>query len=90
MGYISTRVVEQMWKDKFIWLWEYSKEGNDAADFVFPILVHPDTSGLAHITGMIDRFIQWLQGFGDSVEFCTYEQIANSWLAVEKKKAGKV
>jgi hypothetical protein len=89
MGYVSTRVVEQMWKDKFIWLWKNSREGNEAADFIFPILIHPDTSGMAHIIGMVDRFVGWLQGYGDVVEFCTHEQIASAWLAVEKKTAGK-
>ena len=89
MGYISTRVVEQMWKDKFMWLWENGKEGNESADFMFPLLVHPDVSGLAHIIGMIDRFLGWLRGFGDAVEFCTCEQIATEWLAVQKKAAGK-
>jgi hypothetical protein len=90
MGYVSTRVVEQMWKDKFMWLWENSREGNESADFIFPILIHPDTSGLAHIIGMVDRFIQWLQGFGDAVHFCTHENIASAWLAAEKKSVGKV
>lgn len=92
MGYVSTRVVEQMWKDKFLWLWEHSNssgEGSEAADFMFPLLVHPDTTGLAHIIGMVDRFIGWLKGFGDEVEFCTCEQIATSWLAAQKKALGK-
>ncbi|KAJ5586925.1 polysaccharide deacetylase family protein [Penicillium hispanicum] len=90
MGYVSTRVVEQMWKDKFMWLWEHGNEGNDAADFIFPLLVHPDTSGLAHIIGMVDRILQWLQGLGGEVQFCTYEQIAADWLEVQKKAAGQV
>ncbi|KAH7325618.1 polysaccharide deacetylase family protein [Stachybotrys elegans] len=89
MGYVSTRVVEQMWKDKFMWLWENRGcgEGSEAADFMFSLLVHPDVSGMAHIISMIDRFIKWLQGFGESVEFCTCEQIAETWLEVQKKKA---
>ncbi|KAJ9136742.1 Polysaccharide deacetylase family protein [Pleurostoma richardsiae] len=90
MGYVSSRVVEQMWKDKFMWLWENGgAEGGESADFVFPILVHPDVTGLAHIIGMVDRFIGWLRGFGDAVEFCTCEQIATAWLAEQKKAAGK-
>lgn len=89
MGYVSSRVVEQMWKDKFLWLWENSKEGDESADFIFPILIHPDTSGMAHLIGMVDRFIQWLQGFRDSVQFCTHEEIATEWLAVQKKAAGQ-
>lgn len=90
MGYVSTRVVEQMWKDKFLWLWETNtKEGCEAADFIFPLLVHPDVSGLAHIIGMIDRFIGWLRGFGNAVQFCTCETIAAEWLAVQRKAVGK-
>lgn len=89
MGYVSTRVVEQMWKDKFMWLMENSEEGNKSADFIFPILMHPDTSGMAHIIGMAERVMIWLKGFGDSVEFCTHEQIANTWLNEQKILAGK-
>ncbi|OAP59631.1 hypothetical protein AYL99_06929 [Fonsecaea erecta] len=97
MGYVSTRVVEQMWKDKFMWLWDHSsssppEDGSSSTtttDFVFPILMHPDTSGLAHIIGMSERFITWLKGFGDSVTFATHEEIAGGWLAEQKQKAGR-
>lgn len=90
-GYVATRVVEQMWKDKFLWLWDHGrKEGGESADFVFPLLIHPDTSGLAHIIGMIDRFVGWLRGFGEAVEFCRHEDVARAWLAEQKIKAGKV
>ncbi len=91
MGYVSTRVVEQMWKDKFMWLWDNaseSTEGCASADFVFPILMHPDTSGMSHIIGMSERFIQWLKGFGDDVTFSTHEDIAKEWLAEQKQKLG--
>ncbi len=91
MGYVSTRVVEQMWKDKFMWLWDHaaeSTEGCASADFVFPILMHPDTSGMSHIIGMSERFILWLKGFGDSVTFSTHEDIAREWLAEQKQKLG--
>lgn len=89
MGYVSTRVVEQMWKDKFTWLWKNGCEGDESADFIFPILVHPDTSGMAHIIGMLERVVEWLQAFGDEVQFCTNEQIAAEWLAVQNRTAGK-
>ncbi|KIV93054.1 hypothetical protein PV10_04299 [Exophiala mesophila] len=88
MGYVSTRTVEQMWKDKFLWCWDHY-EGSGSIDFVFPILMHPDTSGMAHIIGMSERVIQWLKSFGDGVEFCTHETIANIWLTEQKKIAGK-
>lgn len=89
MGYVSTRVVEQMWKDKFMWLWENSTEGGEYTDFIFPILMHPDTSGLSHIIGMSERMMVWLKSFGDSVEFCRHEDVANGWLAEQKKRANK-
>jgi hypothetical protein len=75
-GYVSTRVIEQMWMDKFMWLWKNSKE----EEWVFPLLIHPDTSGMAHVIGMIDRMLGWLKGFGEAVEFCTCESIAAEWL----------
>lgn len=91
MGYVSTSVVEKMWQDKFLWLWENECArggGEGALDFMFPLLVHPDVTGMAHIIGMVDRFLQWLKSFGDEVEFCTCEAIATSWLAAKKKEAG--
>ncbi|KAI1761485.1 polysaccharide deacetylase family protein [Hypoxylon sp. FL1150] len=98
MGYVSTRVVEQMWKDKFMWLWENaprtenegeedSERANASVDFVFPILMHPDTSGMSHIIGMSERVITWLQGWGDTVQFCRHEDIARDWLSEQKKSS---
>ncbi|KAJ5737529.1 polysaccharide deacetylase family protein [Penicillium malachiteum] len=86
-GWVSTRLVEQMWKDKFLWLLENSKGSDGLPDFVFPVLLHPDCSGMAHIIGMIDRFVQWLQSFGSAVEFCTHKEIATSWLEERKIEA---
>ncbi|OAA59753.1 polysaccharide deacetylase family protein [Niveomyces insectorum RCEF 264] len=90
-GYVSVSVVEQMWKDKFLWLWDNARavgeaEAGGPADFMFPILMHPDTSGMAHIIGMADRMIQWLKGWGDSVQFCRHEDIARDWLEAQKRK----
>jgi hypothetical protein len=33
----------------------------------FPLVLHPDTSGMTHIIGMIDRVINWLKAKGDDV-----------------------
>ena len=93
MGYVSARVVEQMWKDKFLWLCENSPVSGDdeVAEFIFPILIHPDTSGMAHITGMVERFIGWLLAFDkENVQFCRHEQIATEWLGKERAKQSKV
>ena len=55
-------------------------EGACDGSFVFPILMHPDTSGMAHVVGMVDRFVGWLGEWGDSVEFATFEGIAKEFL----------
>lgn len=80
-GHVDARVVEQRWKDMFLWLWENAgMEGARDGSFVFPILMHPDTSGMAHVIGMVDRFVGWLGEWGDSVEFATFEGIAKEFL----------
>lgn len=93
MGYVSTRVIEQMWKDKFMWCLEnYSEDVGylgEEMSFVFPILMHPDTSGMAHILGMSERVISWLKSWGDTVQFCTHEEIASVWLKAQKLKLEK-
>jgi hypothetical protein len=43
------------------------------------LVLHPDTSGMAHVVGMVKRFLEWLRGFGDEVEWCRYEEIAESF-----------
>ncbi|KAL8951736.1 MAG: hypothetical protein Q9222_002315 [Ikaeria aurantiellina] len=88
-GYVDTRVIEQMWKDRFMWLWENSHAENDANvddgegkeekgvnNFIFPMVLHPDTSGMAHVIGMVERMVVWLKGWGEEVEFWRYEDIA--------------
>ena len=79
-GYVDVRLIEQIWKDRFSWLWENGEtkgEGSEKAiDFIFPLILHPDTSGMGHVIGMIERFIRWLQGWGSEVQFWRYEDIA--------------
>ncbi|KAJ5594803.1 uncharacterized protein N7459_001011 [Penicillium hispanicum] len=84
-GHVDARVVEQRWKDIFLWLWENGDVDQPDGSFVFPILMHPDTSGMAHVMGMVDRFVAWLRNWGDSVEFHTFSSIAQSWLDEQAK-----
>ncbi|KAH8897154.1 glycoside hydrolase/deacetylase [Thozetella sp. PMI_491] len=79
-GQVDARVVEQRWKDIFLWHWENAEAESDDGSFIFPLLMHPDTSGMAHVMAMADRFVAWLRGWGDSVEFHTYESIARDYL----------
>ncbi|KAJ5666167.1 uncharacterized protein N7477_008615 [Penicillium maclennaniae] len=85
-GFVDVRVVEQRWKDIFMYLWENSSVDKEDGTFIFPLLMHPDTSGMAHVMGMVDRFVGWLRGWGDSVEFHTFSSIAQGYLDEQEKK----
>ncbi|KAF2479966.1 hypothetical protein BDY17DRAFT_312877 [Neohortaea acidophila] len=81
-GYVDVRVVERMWMDRFEWIRrEAREEGEGAGMKVFSIITHPDTSGMAHVIGMVERFLRWVQGFGDEVEFLTCGEIAEEFRA---------
>jgi peptidoglycan/xylan/chitin deacetylase (PgdA/CDA1 family) len=78
-GYVDVRVVESLWKDKFEWVRSEMLEGVAEKDtVVFPLVLHPDTSGMAHIIGMVERIVVWLKGW-EEVEFCTYVDAAGEW-----------
>lgn len=46
-----------------------------SGDVIFPLVLRPDTSGMAHVIGMIDQMIGWLKSMGDEVTFCKYEDV---------------
>ena len=80
-GYIDVRLIEQMWKDRFEWLWENgSGDDDEGGDFVFPLILHPDCSGMPYVIGMVERMIKWLKE-KEGVEFWKYEDIAREWRA---------
>lgn len=78
-GYVDVRVIENMWKDKFEWIRSEVDDLGEKEMMVFPLVLHPDTSGMAHVIGMIERVVKWLQGWGEEVEFVTYENAAREW-----------
>jgi hypothetical protein len=76
-----------MWKSRFEFLYHEHDEKEVAkgkGDFIFPLVLHPDTSGMAHIIGMIDKMIGWLKGWGEEVQFCTFEDVAREWRGRQK------
>ena len=80
-GYVSAGSIMEMWRERFEFLYhEYDFE-EGKGDFIFPLVLHPDTSGMAHVIGMIDRMIGWLKARGEEVVFCTYEDVAREWKA---------
>jgi len=83
-GYVDVRVVERMWQDRFEWLRREVREGDQEMK-VLSIVLHPDTSGMAHVIGMVERFLIWLKGFGEEVEFETYSVIAEQWKSKQNK-----
>ncbi len=82
-GYVSPVSIETMWKDRFDFLYMDGVEPdgslNEKKDFIFPLVLHPDTSGMAHVIGMIDRMIGWLKAKGEEVVFVKYEDCAREW-----------
>ena len=82
-GYVDVRLIEQMWKDRMEFLRNEVADGDESMK-VFSIILHPDTSGMAHVIGMVERFLRWVQGLGEEVEFCTYAAIAEDWKQIQK------
>jgi hypothetical protein len=58
--------------------------GGGEKDFIFPLVLYPDTSGMAHVIGMIDCVITWLKAKGDEIKFAKYEDCARSWKSQQK------
>ena len=95
-GYVSVDVVEKMWWDRLIWLWENESfvsqspsTPEQAYGSIFPLIFHPESAGRAHIIGMIDRFIakctRRMKEAGEGeITFETMETAAEAW----KKAAG--
>ncbi|KAL0940266.1 uncharacterized protein CTRU02_203029 [Colletotrichum truncatum] len=86
-GYVPAQSIVKMWQDRFNWLWKHGPDGNGLGDFVFPLVLHPDTSGMAHIIGSIENMVQWLKSWGSEVEFVTYEAAARSFLKRQMEKS---
>ncbi|KEF59769.1 glucose 1-dehydrogenase [Exophiala aquamarina CBS 119918] len=87
-GYVGVDLVEKMWWDRFDWIWEneswLDEEPGKGYGTVFPMIWHPESSGRAHIVGMIDKFIAKLVARSQEAEegqitFETMESVANGW-----------
>jgi hypothetical protein len=82
-GYVSPHVIEQNWKDMFSWLYEDAASKGAGSSFLFPLTIHPQSSGKPHVLAMHERFIPWLKGHA-GVEFVTCGQVN------EEVRAGKI
>jgi len=77
-GWVDPRTVEYIWKERF----EYFYDNYD--EFVFPMTLHPDTTGLPHVLRMVERFILWTKS-KPGVEWVEYQDI-NDWYRSKNPK----
>ncbi|KAK6432407.1 hypothetical protein LTR95_011421 [Oleoguttula sp. CCFEE 5521] len=78
-GYVDVRMVERMWKDRFEWLRTEIQRGEAEDMVVFGLIFHPDTSGMGHVIGMVERFLEWVKGFEGEVVWCTHREVAEEY-----------
>jgi len=77
-GYVDVRQVERMWRDRFEFLQQEVAEGREGT-VVYGLILHPDTSGMAHVIGMVERFLVWLKSMGGEVEWRTCGEVAEEF-----------
>ncbi|RDW72223.1 glucose 1-dehydrogenase [Coleophoma crateriformis] len=71
-GFVDTRVVEQLWKDQFDFLYrEYD-------NFIFPMSIHPQVSGKPQIVLMHERIFEYINKHA-GVEWVTMEQMVEEF-----------
>ncbi|KUJ07078.1 glucose 1-dehydrogenase [Mollisia scopiformis] len=73
-GYVDTRVVEQLWKDQFDYLYrEYDS-------FIFPMSIHPQVSGKPQVKLMHERLFEYINNH-EGVEWVTMEEMVHEFKA---------
>jgi peptidoglycan/xylan/chitin deacetylase (PgdA/CDA1 family) len=71
-GFESPRHMVEMWKDRFDFLYYNYDYG------IFPMTIHPDVSGQAHIIGAHERLINYFLSH-EGVKFATVTEIAEDF-----------
>ncbi len=72
-GFVDPRVIEQMWRDQFGWVY---REMDYA---VYALTVHPDVSGRPQNLLMHERLIEHVNSH-DGVRWVTFEEIADDFI----------
>lgn len=85
-GYVDVKVVEEMWKARFEFLKAEMAEDEENEVVVFPLILHPDTSGMAHVIGMLERVLKEFKVMEEegNVEFATMGDVARFWKDAQK------
>ncbi|PWN99012.1 glycoside hydrolase/deacetylase [Tilletiopsis washingtonensis] len=78
-GWVTPQAVEQIWKDTFTWIYENEADDDDEVT-VYPLTIHPDVAGRAHVMLMLDRFISWLKQH-EGVRFVTMHEMSLAFRA---------
>lgn len=79
-GFVDPRVVENIWRDQFDWVYRECEEA------VFPITIHPDVSGRPQNLLMLERLFDHVLGH-EGVEVVTLETAARSFAAAHPRTA---
>lgn len=94
----DTYVMERNWKEMFGWLYrdaerrekagqaEGDEDGGGDGTFLFPLTIHPQSSGKPHLLAMHERFIAWLKEH-EGVEFVTCGMVNDEFRAGRIKGA---
>ncbi|MDQ0733148.1 polysaccharide deacetylase family protein [Arthrobacter sp. B1I2] len=81
-GFVNPRDIEEMWRDQFDWVY---REMDQA---VFTMTIHPDVSGRPQVLLMLERLIEHINSH-EGVNWCTFDQIADSFLSRSPRKDNK-
>jgi peptidoglycan/xylan/chitin deacetylase (PgdA/CDA1 family) len=81
-GFVNPRDIEEMWRDQFDWVY---REMDQA---VFTMTIHPDVSGRPQVLLMLERLIEHINSL-EGVTWCTFDQIADSFLSRSPRKDNK-
>jgi len=80
-GWVDTETIYRLWLNHF----DYFYENYD--DFIFPMTIHPDTSGRPHLLMMHEKIIQHINSH-EGVEWVTMGQMSDEFKSKNKPPAG--
>ena len=58
-GFVDARSTLELWKSHFTYFYR------EHDWFVFPLTIHPDTSGRPHLLLILEELIEWINGHGE-------------------------
>ncbi|GAA5908800.1 polysaccharide deacetylase family protein [Sporobolomyces salmoneus] len=79
-GFVDARTTLELWKAHFKYFYREEEW------FVFPLTIHPDTSGRPHLLLILEELIEWINGH-EGVEWVTMGEINDEFRARNPFKA---